>query len=247
MSKAYFAREALSNTGIKKIIRSPKKFRHWANNPNADSSDYRIGRGVHNLVLEPENPKILVFHETKTFQSKAGELFLSQNPMSICLTVEEHLTVLNITDSIFSNDPVSRLLKSCPLRELEIYGKEPTTFGSIESKAMVDAMNDGLILDLKTTKDDCEDFEWNGRKKFRYDIQAAWYRHMAEKHYDGKLREFCFIVVEKNPPYEIKVYQTKPETFSAGWSDCEHAIDIYAACKLRNLWPARDTNIVGTF
>jgi hypothetical protein len=246
MSKTYFSHEALSNSGIKQILKSPRKFRYWTDTEKADSSDFRIGRALHNIVLEPERPRILLYDQTQTFQSKAGQAFLAANPDSICLTADEYATVSGMAESIASNHSVSRLIASCPVREAEIYGQELTAFGPIKSKAMVDAMSSGLILDLKTTRDDPGDFLWTG-KRFGYDIQAAWYRHMAYTHVDGNMREFVFIVVEKNPPYEIALYQTKPETFEKGWEKCAEGIEAYGQCMSLNRWPARDTSVLLEF
>lgn len=244
MSQAYFARDALSNSGIKQLLKSPAHFRYWTDNPKTDSAALRIGRALHELILEPAKTTIAVFNQGKSLASKAGEAFIEALPGAIHLTQDEWVTVRAMADSVLSHEKIVSLLGRCQT-ELQIYGQEPSAFGPIDSKAMIDAIAPGLILDLKTTGDDACDFPFAARR-YRYDIQAAWYRHMAYTHLDGKLRDFYFIVVEKNPPFGVLIFQAGDEFLSKGLEKCQEAIEIYGQCKALNHWPAYDTREILT-
>lgn len=244
----YFAVEALSNSGIKRLLKSPRHFRHWTDNPKKLTPALRQGQALHAIVLEKNPSKIAVFEGTKkakTLNSQDGAYFLAANEGMICLDLEEWGEVAHWASAISADEKVSRLIASCRT-EVQIYGQEPSAFGPINSKAMLDGINPGLILDLKTTEDDADRFPWTARK-YQYDIQAAWYEHMAYTHLDGLRREVYFVVIEKNPPYGILLYEAKPETMQEAWKKCREAIEIYGQCKALNRWDSYDTNEIRQF
>ena len=53
MHEDYFKIEALSASGAKSLLVSPAQHRHERDNPRADTDDFRFGRLVHCLALEP--------------------------------------------------------------------------------------------------------------------------------------------------------------------------------------------------
>lgn len=245
MSKAYFARDALSNSGIKEILKSPAHFRHWTDNPKDDTSALRIGRAVHSFILEPDKEDTIVtFGETKTFNSKAGEAFLElYGSTHICLTQDERQTVGKIVEALKREVKIIGLIDACR-REVEIYGQEPTTHGMIDTKAMLDAVSQTAIFDLKTTDEPAIDFPWTARK-YQYDIQAAWYVDRAFMQ-DGLRRDFYFIVCEKKSPYGVLMYQAGEPFLASGRAKVEKAVEIYGRCKALKLWPSYDTNAILT-
>jgi hypothetical protein len=239
MSKNYFATDALSNSGIKEILKSPAHFRHWTDNPKKSTSAFRIGHGFHAYMQNMERDDVLTFTETKTFDSKAGAAFLEAYPDHICLTLEEKMKVSEMVNAMHRNPKLISILDSCR-KEVEIYGREETEFGPIQTKAMLDAVSATAIYDYKTTDESAREFPWTA-KKYRYDIQAAWYQDRAFIA-DGIQRDFYFIVVEKNPPFGILVYQAGELFIQSGRDSARRASNIYAGCKALNLWPAYDTN-----
>jgi len=242
-AKDYFKHEALSNSGIKEILRSPAHYHHWFHNPKDDTPALRMGRALHQKILEPHrNDDVIVFSQTKTFNSKAGEAFLAQYGDShICLTVDENIMVCNMVASLHREVGIMRLIESCR-REVEIYSLMETSHGPIATKVMADALSERLILDLKTTDKSADEFEWEARR-WKYDIQAAWYTDRAEA-WDGRPREFHFIVIEKNPPYGILMYEAKDTMIERGREKCREAAETYGRCKALNLWPAYDTRVI---
>lgn len=243
MSKAYFARDALSNSGIKEILKSPAHFRHWSDNPKEASSALRMGQALHAMVLQPGQRPIQVFTGTKTFNSKAGEQFLAAYQDDICLTADEADVVHAMHASLCRETKIMRLLDSC-LKEVEIYGQMQTEFGAIDTKIMADALNQRSIFDLKTTEKSAQDFVWEARK-WKYDIQAPWYVDRAYDH-DGFRRDFYFIVCEKKPPYGVLMYQASESFLQFGRESCLKAAEIYGRCKALKLWPSYDTNEILT-
>lgn len=238
MSKAYFSRDALSNSGIKEILKSPAHFKHWTENPKEDSSAFRVGRAFHMMVLEPHRmeSELAIFREMKTFNSKAGEAFLAMHPNHNCVTLDEYNQAWNMASSLGRHETITNLLRGCR-KEVEIYDQIRTEHGLIDRKVMLDAVNDKSVFDLKTTDESAADFEWTA-KKYQYDVQAHWYIDAAEKD------DFYFIVVEKKPPYGVLVYQASDLMIARGAEKNRRAAELYARCKALNEWPGYDTNVI---
>jgi hypothetical protein len=244
MSNDYFARRALSNSGIKRLLQSPAHFKHYTENPSVDTAAMRQGRALHLLVLQPHlSHKIAIFDATKTLASKAGAAFVDANPGKIVLTKDEFDDVLAWCESIGRNSKITRLLDACDV-EHEIYAQVESSYAQIECKAMLDARNDHMILDLKTTEKSAQEFVWEARK-YMLDVQAAWYQFMAKKE-DGRHRDFFFVVVEKNPPYGVLIYKAGDEFLAKGWEKCKNAIEIYGQAIVTNLWPSYDSDTILT-
>jgi hypothetical protein len=244
MSKDYFARRALSNSGIKRILQSPAHFKYYTDNKGADTTAMRQGRAFHLLILQPKLAHLIAtFDATKTLTSKAGTAFLEANPDKIVLTADELHEVLLWTSALLDNKKMMCLIDSCSV-EYEVYNQIESSFGLIDCKAMLDAHNDQVIIDLKTTDKSAQDFVWEARK-YSLDVQAAWYRAMMLKN-DGRQRDFYFVVVEKNPPFGVLIYKASDEFIAKGWEKCERAIDLYGHAIAANLWLSYDSDTILT-
>lgn len=232
----YYAHEALSNSGIKELLVTPEHYQTWRNTPKEESSAMRVGSRLHEVFLEGVKVESFpVFTETKTFDSKAGRLFLEANPKAV--TLEEFQKIEAMADRLKKNDKAQEFLSVCQT-EIEIYAESTTSYGPIRKKAKLDGVSSTFIFDLKTTSERASDFIW-AKRKYKYDIQAAWYLHMASNYLFGDFRElaFFFIVIETNPPYGIKVWPVKKETIAEGMQKCVRAVEIYGQCINSGIWP----------
>jgi len=238
----YYSVDALSNSAIKQIHQSPAHYKVWAETKRQPSDAMRIGTALHSYVLDGIRNFPIYGGATKTLNSKEGRQFLMTYPNG--LTYEEYLAVKSMGESILSVELLAGIIKRSK-RELQIYGSELSSDGlKVPVKAMLDSVTDAAILDLKTTSDPATRFPY-AVKSYSYDIQAAWYLHMAKTHYDGREdRSFYFVVVESFAPYGVLIYEAKPETIASGWDKCKAAIDVYAHCKTWNRWPGYDTNTI---
>ena len=101
----------------------------------------------------------------------------------------------------------------------------------IDCKGIPDAYP---LFDLKTTAD----LTWflNDAKKFGYDGQIAFY-------YDGLMARGsephtpCWIVVEKDPPYDVVVYEIDEQTLQQGRDRYRAALRTLQQCMTTDEWP----------
>ena len=237
MSEAYFAYDALSNTGIKEMLRSPFHFYYLSKEgpPDPYAAHFRIGHALHKKILGV-GKEIEIFTATKTMNSKAGDAFLLANKEKTCLTQDEYEMVEGMSESILSYPTILKMLEGATA-EVEIY----TEYEGVPCKAMLDILTPNAILDIKTTSDQASDFYW-AAKSYRYDIQNAWYT-FVHKLATGKDIPLYFIVCEKNGPYGIEVIELSDDVITRAHSDCMRMLELYRDCKRTRTWPRKPLEI----
>ncbi len=247
MSQSYFNVEAASNTAMKLMLQSPAHYKTWEEQRRHElpGDGLRFGTALHTLILEPHNThSISIWIDTKTLTSKAAEEARWTNPHLTYVTADEWQTLMAMRDALFGNEKLKKMIDACQ-KEVEIYGQEETTFGAVPAKAMLDGVCDRFIIDLKSTRDFATDFVYTA-KRYKYKMQAAWYRHMAFNHLSQKHRDFYFIVIEKNPPHGIVVYRMSEDSFMEGEADFMRGLDLYAYCKTTGIYECYNSNLIET-
>ena len=89
--------------------------------------------------------------------------------------------------------------------EASIFAKDPAT--GVDIKCRPDGWIDsqGIIFDVKTTRDASPDGFPREIRNYGYDLQAAFYlRCMRAAGHDAKA--FIFVAVEKEPPYAVGLH-----------------------------------------
>jgi len=93
------------------------------------------------------------------------------------------------------------------------------------------------MVDLKTTAD-LADADAFGRTvyKFSYHTQAAFYLDGLNAVQEAD-RGFCFIVVEKSPPYGVAVYELGEDSLAEGRLCYRRWLRTYVKCMNSGVWP----------
>lgn len=108
----------------------------------------------------------------------------------------------------------------------------------ISCKARLDRVlvEEGIVLDLKTT--DSVDPEQFTKKvvNLGYDFQAAYYAKAAEEAY-GKPFKFIFVAVERKAPYTVSLFDVTPEMMEEGMAKCNAAVRKLKECEDSGEWP----------
>lgn len=72
---------------------------------------------------------------------------------------------------------------------------------------------------------------------YGYHQQDPWYRDAVATAGLGDDPQFVFVLVEKTPPYLVSVVELVPDAIADGRMLNRAAIDMYADCRDRNVWP----------
>lgn len=111
----------------------------------------------------------------------------------------------------------------------------------VHCKARLDrvALEEGLVLDLKTTDTIEPDLFLKKVIGLGYDFQAAYYAKAAEVAF-GKPFKFLFVAVERKAPYTVDIFEATPDMMEEAMYKCEEALRRYSLCTENNEWPNRE-------
>lgn len=207
----YHAIDAISASMLKRALKS---LAH-VDVPVNESSSMRVGRAVHAKVLEGIEP--LVIPDRRTKDGKEAYEKLSSEDAARAVNAGERDTVNNICAAISAHSACSVLLSDAIHREV--------SFVLGNKKCRIDAMCDEYIIDIKTTSDSSPSEFRRQLDRMHYDLQAAWYVDLLREH-DGRERDFYFIAVENDAPYNVVVYKVSKQTLAIGRDKYNKALDV---------------------
>lgn len=91
-------------------------------------------------------------------------------------------------------------------------------------------IDDGMIVDLKTSIDASAKGFRSSIQKFGYSFQAAMYSAGFEAITGEPLQHFLFAVVEKSPPFAAAVYRLDETALAVGRKQYRKALRLFADC-----------------
>jgi len=206
----YHADGALSKHRLDLVRRS---LTHYLNPPKFDSPALQFGRWAHSAVLEPDDfAKRSVEVDVKTKAAKAYKEAVASAPAgAYVMTTRDAQALSNLADATWAHPIAFDLLSPGnpgAMVEASMFWDDPLT--GIRCKCRPDYVCDEWIVDFKTCQSaELSDFERDAAK-YRYHVQAAWYRRGVAQTIGGegaKDRRFIFVAVEKKPPYACAVFE----------------------------------------
>jgi exodeoxyribonuclease VIII len=199
----------------------------------------RWGSLVHTAILEPEKlhdaVSIMPAIDRRTKQGKEDyAAFVEACDGREVITIEEHEELTATLDAAWA-DPVARkALEMIELVETSIFFKA----NGIDCRCRPDAiLTNGVILDLKTTRDAAPDPFAKSIAAFRYHVQAAFYSDGYAEAFGEMPRGFMFLAIEKDPPYLSACYVATDAMIMRGRMEYQRDLDTYARCLETGEWP----------
>jgi exodeoxyribonuclease VIII len=240
----YHKWDALSNTGLGHLTRSPAHYKAYLEEPPADTPAFKLGRAVHAAVLEPE-----IFKAQYAFapmdlniRTNAGKEELAELEkkfgVSNVLSFADYQMCLEIQVSVRKRKAATGLLGGDGECEVSVLWTDEAS--GIVCKARADRispkLSGGTIVDLKTTGDASRaEFE-KSIFNFGYHRQGAFY--LAGFQAVGiDVRHFSIIAVEKKRPYAVAPYRLTDGAIDAGLDQINPLLELYNKCKENDEWP----------
>lgn len=214
-AETYHRIKALSKSTAEAAVKSPA---HWwakMRTPEDDKEkkSRRVGSALHVAVLEPGRfDSLYVAAPALNKNSNAWKDWLAENADRKSLDPVELDSIHGMAKAI-RRDPVCMRLMSGSKTEVSMFWHDQTT--GVPCKARIDIASPIALADPKTTDDAGEATFTAQASKMRYHCQEAHYRNGWWKLHAEDL-PFFFIAVETKPPHGLKVYETHPDTLSAG-------------------------------
>jgi hypothetical protein len=103
-------------------------------------------------------------------------------------------------------------------------------------------VDEGIVLDLKTTDSVDPDLFAKKVVSLGYDFQAAYYARAAQEVYNKPFR-FIFVAVERKAPYCVDLFEVDYEMMEEGKAKCIAALRTYSTCSSLEMWPSKDPTI----
>jgi hypothetical protein len=210
----HLGQNALSSSALKKLLQSPKAYQ--ASLRQSDSSQaLRDGQLVHMSILEKHKLKDLVIIEGTKARKEYKDAVAEYGERNV-FTESEVNNAYWIADAVHSNNEASYLLSDC---DYEVPGV--AMIEGIAHRAKADAITKDrkVIIDLKTTSSEIEDFKWSA-KKFKYALQASLYLKIFGA------EEFIFLVIDKNTK-DIGIFTCSDMFLEYGLIDVYAGIQAY--------------------
>ncbi len=171
---------------------------------------------------------------TQTLREIAIRLFLA---VALCLAADHAEACEGMRDAIWDNELARSLLQSEGTRELSVFWHDAMgVFGRARFDHVAWELDDGTIVDIKTTEDASEVAFEKDIYKYGYHMQGAWYLRAAAS-LGMPIKNYAILAVEKKPPYCLGLYTVTSGAIEAGWDQLLPAVELFARCVERNEWP----------
>ncbi|OOY22468.1 hypothetical protein BMI91_19495 [Thioclava sediminum] len=167
------------------------------------------------------------------------------------ITAKELEDLEGMRASIMRHPKASKLLEAgSGVAELSCYWRDEET-GALCRCRPDFWRHDGIIVDLKTSRDACYDGFQKSISGWRYDTQDPYYLDgatAAVTQGENPLkmpapRAFIFVAIEPFAPYACSVFVLDPESREIGRSGYRKALNRYAECLRTGEWPAYSDKI----
>lgn len=239
----YHAHPALSASGMKVLLRSPKHFR-MSRAVNKPRPEFDIGHAIHARVLGVGLPLVEIpaskLASNGALSTKAAKEFVetARAEGKVPLKPITYAEIIRASDAVLANAKAKQLLERPGFTEVSLFADDPVT--GVHLRGRLDRLA-GDPIDVKSTADVRTRKITNAIVDFGYDVQAAVYRMLVELVTGEKPGPMHLIFVEKEPPYEVRVVRLgDPVWQEAGEMKMRAAIDLFAWCTEQDAWPGDD-------
>lgn len=235
----YHAIRRASPSRLCDLERSPAYAQWRATNPSDDSTPDRLrGQALHCLLFEPDafaSRYALKDYDARTKDGKARKEQVERLGLKV-LDVDTWDAAHRSADAVRLHPLAKRILDAAPNREVSVL----STLSGVKCKGRIDAYGDGILLDLKSTKDALEATFPRFVAQGRVDRQLAIYSALLQAH--GMFREgfpeTYAVTVMPDQPHEVRVYEFDDATLCDAWESADNLIRQYKACEESGAWVA---------
>lgn len=246
----YHARPELSSTGARRLLEAPARFRWHQDNAEPPREAFDVGTAVHTKVLGAGAPLAVIPAEllasNGAASTKAAKDWIADARADGLIPVKQDVAdeVDAIAEAVLAHPEAQALLAQSGNPEVSLFGTDPDT--GVDMRARFDYLPDPTVetpiaVDLKTARDASPEGCERAAAEHRYDIQQEFYLHLfaiVTGDFTGRMK---FVVVEKEPPYLVGVYELANEFADMGRRKVRQALETYAACAAADLWPGYPT------
>lgn len=229
----------LNYSSIPHLLQSPAHYISNLSEPRSPSKEMTFGTATHLYILEPDKFKeefVVQTIDARTVKGKAALLDIEFVQKKNVISEEDFLRIKYMNANVKKHAVANKLLQEGKPEQVMLY-KLQTSEGEIWCKSKVDYLREGVLIDIKTTKNsDTQTFS-KSIENFNYFIQGAMYSRGHEI-VTGRSCDFVFIAIESVAPYAVNVIKLSENHNALGYKKVYEAAEIYAKCLKTNVWPS---------
>ena len=245
-NEAYHAAPGISSSGLKLILRSPAHY--WAAylDPQRERPEstpaMQLGTMIHSATLEPATlgAGYYVLPEGLDRRTTAGKATyaaaLLEAAGRILVSADDYRLAAAIADAVNTHHTAGVLLRGA-LMDQSYFADAPSC---VACKARPDALSiiGGIPVcaDLKSAEDARPEAFARACVNYGYDLSAAFYIDVVQWAGQPRPESFFFIVVEKELPFAVMVYEASEEFLRAGRDKYQRALATYVKCHQAQDW-----------
>lgn len=238
---------AISSSGLKMLDKSPRHFKKmWLDAlPRKDTDALRFGRLAHEAILEPDKFKAR-YHVMPDFgdgrkklAQQAKQAWFDELPFGAeYVTKDDYDTLMAMIESLFENQAAIDLIKG-GIFEVTGYFRDPVT--GIKCKTRPDILRHEFdyLPELKTSNNPGKALFAHDVLKYGYHIQVAFNMFAVEQITGRQILDACFIVIDKNPPYEAFVYEVDQNMLHVANDQVRFLLNRLKHCVDNNHFPGK--------
>lgn len=222
--------EYVSKSLLDLMHKSPAHYKAYIEGEEKPATPALIfGSLVHSVVFEQDDYVVAPVCDRRTKEGKLiYEQFIEESKDKLIVTAEQLQQAQNIKNAVLAHPKAKALIQSEGKAEIS-YFKE---MHGVKCKCRADYHNTkyNIVIDLKTTQNSSPSEFARSVYNYRYHVQAAFYLDLiGAKH-------FIFIAVEKEPPYNVELYELDDEAIEAGRQEYLKDIETYKECLKTDTW-----------
>jgi exodeoxyribonuclease VIII len=253
--ETYLSWDALNVSSLRKIAKTPRKFRNALDNPVDKHTDSkRFGTAFHMLCLEPKRFKTSVVPapiNPKTDKpygmgTKAWDEYAANFPGKVILGADELTELATMKREIDAHPEASALLQADGQCEVALVWTDPTT--GLRAKGRADKLIPRFgLIDIKTTQDASHAEFSRSIAEYGYCAQVAWYlrglRELKKAGLVDAMEHFTFLTVETEEDHGVVVYALGEDSIKAGDAQVGEWTAAVAKCQAAGVWPSYETGV----
>jgi hypothetical protein len=230
---------SLSTSGAKVLLESPAKFHYQREHGSGHKAVYDFGHAAHLYVLGVGEQVARV--EADSWRTKEARTLQEEAYAAghIPLLAHDDDKALALADAVKSH-PTAGPWFTGGDPEQSLYWLDAAT--GITRRGRVDYLRHDAVIDLKSSADASAAGFAKSVANYGYDMQAAAYVDGVES-LTGERLPFYFVVVEKEPPHLVALYELDDESMAVGRIRNAEACALYAQCQSDDEWPGYPTEI----
>lgn len=232
--------EYVSKSYLKRLDKCPAA----AKVPQEDTPAMAFGRACHVYLLEgdaafiKECAVLPTGIDRRTKEGKeAWADFEAANEGKTLVSADDFQKIVAMKKALNAHPFATKLLAEGVSEQTVIWQDAETSLMCKCRPDRIPSGNKGVLVDLKTCSCAGEYEFCRDVVKYGYDLQAAYYldgiNAATRQTFDG----FCFVAIEKEPPFRTETYMLDAEFIVRGQYEYRRLLAIEAECRAKGEWP----------